>query len=187
MPTESSATLEGPSLIDDSQNSHPDPVDQLTDQHDELLKLFTGLGTLQSLAGIDANAVQNRAVKEYVDGNLQLWRKNWGLQEPEQAKDEDVGHTVRVDSDDKHYHWHMTSPAAAAPSPPAVPTPPPAAPVTASQPSLLSKLMPYIVAGSLGAGGVGIGTWLASGGDVPSVTDTDTDTRSTLRPYTGPE
>lgn len=211
MPTESSATIEGPSLSESSPRSSLDslpvePVepndphrkdssDPLTDQQDEVLKLSMGMGTLSALQSIDANEVQNRAEREYVDGNMELWRKNWGLTAPtSSAKDKDVaGHTVRVDSDDKHYHWHLP-PAPVKPTEPVKPTPPVEVKPTepAKKPSTLSGLLPWIVAGTLGAGGVGLGLLLAdkANGDpvvTSTDTDTDTDTRSTLRPYDGPD
>lgn len=169
-----------------------DSLDPLTDQQDEVLKLSMGLGTLTALQSIDANEVQNRAEREYVDGNMELWRNNWGITAPAKpAKGDDVaGHTVRVDSDDKHYHWHMPPtvvkpPDTPKPAEPTKPTTTPTAPV--ESPSLMSRLLPWIVAGTLGAGGVGLGVALGGKKDNPPVTDTDTDTRSTLRPYTGPE
>ena len=194
MPSEASATVEGPNLSDDSPKSSqawPEIEPDLAAEHDEILKLSTGLGTLHALGGIDANATQNRLVKEYGDGNMQLWRRNWGLKEPEPGKGDDVGHTVRVDSDN-HYHWHWPQPAPDTakpvpptvqyPSKPVVPTEP-AKPGT--QPSTLSRLLPWILAGSLGAGGLGLGAFLGRNtGDRPTV---DTDTRSTLRPYAGSE
>ena len=200
MPSEASATVEGPNLSDDSPKSSqawPEIEPDLAAEHDEILKLSTGLGTLHALGGIDANATQNRLVKEYGDGNMQLWRRNWGLAEPEPGKGDDVGHTVRVDSDN-HYHWHLqpaqdaakpvAPPSVAPPSPsePAKPTAP--TPATPSQPSALSRLLPWILAGSMGAGGIGLGAFLGRNtGDRPPAVDTDTDTRSTLRPYEGNE
>src|SRR5262245_1175791 len=117
----SSATVEGPSLSGSSAKSvvdslplppvegfdphHADPADPLTEMQDENLKLQTGLAALAGVENFDAHATTNKAVRDYVEGNMALWRRNWGLPEAPAKKDEDVaGHTVRVDSDDKQYH-----------------------------------------------------------------------------------
>lgn len=217
MSTGTAATVEGPSLNNSSQTFSPGSIPEELDKHrvdspdpltalqDETLKVAMGVNTIRALQSLDAEEVQNKANKEYIASNMELWRKNWGLPEPPTTtKDEDVaGHTVRVDSDDKHYHWHI--PAAVTPTPttpvepsnppvvvtPPTPTnPPTTTPTTpATQPGTISKALPWIVAGVVGLGSLGLGAWwLAnrpSGGSTTPTVDTDTDTRSTLRPYKG--
>jgi hypothetical protein len=155
-----------------------------------------GLGILRSLIGVDADEVQNSAVKEYMDGNMKLWQQRAGLGATgiTAPKDDDnMGHTVAIGNT-----YYQVAPPAAAPvteptavaEPPATPTPQapapePVAPVTpATESSGLGKLgMAALVAAALGTGAAG--TYFFTGGNdkpppytPPAYTDTDTDTSS---------
>lgn len=137
----------------------------LTAEHDEILKSGLGLGILRSLASLDSDATQDEIVKQYNQGNMDLWRHREGITGRQAEKEGTgmAGHQVRVDSADYNYHYHGAA---------------------------LSKLLPWFVAGMIGVGGTFLYDRLSKpqGPTPPPANGSmDTDTRSTLRPYTGPE
>lgn len=136
---------------------------QLGLEQDEAEKAQLGLGMLRSLMNMDADQVQHDTIEAYQDGNMKLWQKRSqleqaGIRKPKGKGKEKMGHTVRIDSPEYNFG--------------------------------------YLAAAVLGAAalfcGAGLGAaWLLKGNTPPAASSppayTDTDTRSTLRPYKGPE
>lgn len=107
---------------------------------------------------LDADAVQDDAVKVYTDGNLKKWKSRTGLDATKgltsDGKTKMPGNTVRIDSPE----YHLGGLAAAI----------------------------VALAVTLGATAIGLAWFLKSDEKPAVVKDTDTDTRSTLRPYVEP-
>lgn len=156
------ATNASPGSPQNAMTSEDDP----TRTHDEILKAELGLGMIRSLMGMDADEVQNDAVRSYADGNQRVWNARSGLDSSKgllgvgNEKKKMPGHVVRIDSPEYH----------------------------------LGGIAAVIVAMILTLGAVAFGLWALLNRTpeeptVPPVTtaSNDTDTRSTLRPYVGPD
>ena len=139
----------------------PEPnSNALTQEHDESLKAQLGLGILQALDNRAVGDSVREKQRIYNDQHLRFQEArlrqagvSGNLMLP-QSEDSMGGATVRIDSDDKHYHG----------------------------PSLLTTAT---LAAALAAGLTGIGLSIMALRE-PSKADqssSDTDTRSTLRPY----
>lgn len=160
-----------------------------------------GLGIIRSLVGIDADEVQNAAVKAWTDGHMKLWQQQAGLEAsglPE-PKDDDMGHSVSIGNT----YYYQGAPPVDQPTTPTNPvaSPPvaavqPTAPATSAEPPVATDapiapvvaepaqrrmpawVMAAIAASGLGAAGMAgaaISEWIRT--DVVD-TDTDTDTQA---------
>lgn len=91
-----------------SPNSTATLDGSLTSLHDETLATELGLSTLEAMNDLRADSVQNRAVREYTQENMRLWKaraaKFGGDDMPEAATADDDMQTVRINSPDNHYH-----------------------------------------------------------------------------------
>lgn len=132
-----------------------------------------GLGIIRSLIGIDADEVQNAAVKAYMDGNMELWQKRSGLESsgiPESESD-DMGHTVSIGNVYHHYSDPnpVTSPT---PDPSEVPPQPPPVTPSTTEPST-SNWTKAGIAAAVVLSGAALGYTLLKS-DAPASVDRDT-------------
>ena len=141
----------------------------LTQSHDEATKLQMGLTALRAMETLAVDTISDRAAKAFQDGNLQLWRsrlprlglKDQGAPPP---GDDDVKLTARVDSPDVHHHYHPDA--------------------------ALGPLAAALLGGAITAGLAAGAYWLTKPQETPAgqpPAAQDSDTRSTLRPYLGPD
>lgn len=139
-----------------------------------------GLGIIRSLIGIDADEVQNAAVKTYMDGNMKQWQSRSGLEvtgipEPE---DGDMGHTVSI-GNTYHNHYEGGQPD---PNPVTPPTPDPGAvqpqppPVTPPSKQPTSNWTKAGIAAAVVLSGAALGYTLLK----PDATGTDRDTDTSV-------
>lgn len=149
-------------LLPNSMRSTKSPEtakEGLTESHDEVVKTELGLAILQALDNRDVIDEVKRKQKRWDDlhfAHEESRVRSQGVEIPELPKN-DMGHTVRIDSaDERHFHHGA---------------------------GFMQGVLPWILAGAVGASALTY--YYLTRPETPPVVDVDTDTRSTLRPYTG--